>query len=190
MGYRDRDETQTTMWTIESDEFMSRPHQRGCKFRPEITCRMRRFSDGFPPVSPPFDQLLRNGTQLDRARSVATFSFSVFANTSGIYRVPTRSSTLWSICSAEYKGALIRASVCVLPVCDGSSSLSPLPPTTRVVDAALPRLRTSSTWLVVSATSQFLRTGATQSAKLDVSDMHMKSTYHPTVWNYAIHFQK
>ena len=84
---------------------MSRPHQRSCKFRPEIACRLRRFSDGFPPVSPPFDQLLRNGTQLDRAISVATFSFSVFANTPGIYRVPTRSSTLRSICSAEYKGA-------------------------------------------------------------------------------------
>ena len=43
--------------------------------------------------------------------------------------------------------------------------------------------------LVVSATSQSLRTCANKSARLDVSDMHMNSTYHPTVWNYVIYFE-
>ena len=43
--------------------------------------------------------------------------------------------------------------------------------------------------LVVSATSQSLRTCANKSARLDVSDMHMNWTYHPTVWNYVIYFE-
>ena len=102
------------------------------KFRLEIACRSRRFSGGFPPVSPTFDQLLRNGTQLDRAISVATFSFSFLANTSGSCRVSTRSSTLRSICPAEYKdvadqslrvrSACVRRVLCIVAITSNDTS--------------------------------------------------------------------
>ena len=69
---------------------------------------------------------------MDRAISVATFHFSVFANTSGSCRVSTQSSTLRSICSAEsqdaadqsvhVRSACVRRVLCIVAITSNDAS--------------------------------------------------------------------